>query len=280
MRFYFDNESSASVEIPAFDLMKAGFNLGPGLLQPHSSYDSINKGGQHSILPIPYQKHCKITWEILTRQTLNSHDTINNYRTYEAGTQVITFKKEDLIKEKALIDSTEYSYGILLLTRLIKVSQQAKPLKPEKKFQFNYRKVHFYPVNGLNITTLKQENKAQALRSTILKIVFDGEEQYGARWRFFGKCVGGQLIKSWYREARGEKIISRWIMPYKKSATIYFINTSNVPVQVEANVNVEALQWTNNTMYFHTSWKHETNIEDRKWDYDVNKIASLIRLHL
>jgi len=29
MRFYFDNESSASVEIPAFDLMKAGFNLGP-----------------------------------------------------------------------------------------------------------------------------------------------------------------------------------------------------------------------------------------------------------
>src|SRR6478672_8942387 len=45
MRFYFDDESTASVEIPAFDLMKAGFNLGPGLLQPHSSYDSINKGG-------------------------------------------------------------------------------------------------------------------------------------------------------------------------------------------------------------------------------------------
>jgi len=39
-------------------------------------------------------------------------------------------------------------------------------------------------------------------------------------------------------------------MPYKKSATIYFINTSNVPVQVEANVNVEALQWTNTPCIF------------------------------
>jgi len=61
----------------------------------------------------------------------------------------------------------------------------------------------------LNITTLKQENKAQALRSTILKIVFDGEETVWCPVGDFRKGVGGQLIKSWYREARGEKIISR-----------------------------------------------------------------------
>jgi hypothetical protein len=99
--FYFDNESYASVEIPAFDLMKAGFNLGPGLLQPHSSYDSINKGGNTLYLPIPYQKHCKITWEDPDTPNIKQPRYYQiNYRTYEAGTQVITFKKEDLIKKK------------------------------------------------------------------------------------------------------------------------------------------------------------------------------------
>lgn len=94
MRFYFDNESTASVEIPAFDLMKAGFNLGPGLLQPHSSYDSINKGGNTLYLPIPYQKHCKITWEDPDSPKIKQPRYYQiNYRTYKAGTKVTSFKR-------------------------------------------------------------------------------------------------------------------------------------------------------------------------------------------
>lgn len=62
MRFYFDNEEQPSIEIPAFDLMKAGFSLGPGLLQPHTSYKPDGVGGNTLYMPLPYQKHCKITW--------------------------------------------------------------------------------------------------------------------------------------------------------------------------------------------------------------------------
>ena len=39
LRFYFDNEPNASVEIPAYDLLRSDFNLGPALLNPHSSYE-------------------------------------------------------------------------------------------------------------------------------------------------------------------------------------------------------------------------------------------------
>jgi hypothetical protein len=37
MRFYFDKEPEASLQIPGFDLMKAGFDVGRSLLIPHSS---------------------------------------------------------------------------------------------------------------------------------------------------------------------------------------------------------------------------------------------------
>ena len=278
MRFYFDNELTASVEIPAFDLMKAGFNLGPGLLQPHSSYDPINKGGNTLYLPIPYQKHCKITWEDPDTPNIKQPRYYQiNYRTYEAGTKVITFKKEDLIKEKTLVDSTENSLWHPVTYQADKSITTSKTIDAGKEVSIQLPQGSFAVQSLiLNLTAPQQENQAQALRSTILKIVFDDEETV---WcpvgDFSGSGVGGQLIKSWYREASDEKIISRWVMPYKNKATISLINTSNFPVQADVNVNLAPFKWSNNTMYFHATWKHETNIEDRKGDYDVTKVARL-----
>ena len=276
MRFYFDNEPTASYEIPAFDLMKAGFDLGPGLLQPHSSYDSINKGGNTLYLPIPYQKHCKITWEDPDTPNIKQPRYYQiNYRTYEAGTELNSFKKEDLVIEKALIDSVEYSLWHPETYQAKESIAINKTIDPGKEISMPLRQGAFSIGSiVLNITAPQHENQSQALRSTILKIVFDGEATV---WcpvgDFSGSGVGGKLIQSWYREAKNEKIISRFVMPYKNKATVFLINTSTTPVQAEVTVNLAPFKWNNSTMYFHATWKHEKNIEDRKWDYDITKVA-------
>lgn len=277
MRFYFDGEPSASIVVPAFDLMKAGFDLGPGLLNPHSSYEPNGKGGNTLYLPIPYQKHCKITWEDV--DTLHGKQAKYyqiNYRTYSAGTEVKTFNKEDLVTEKALIDRVEAALWHpetceakkpLTLNRTIAPGKEVSLQLPQKSSAVRSL--------ILNITTPDKQNQAQALRSVVLKIVFDGETTV---WcpvgDFSGAGVGGRTIKSWYREADSTgKIISRWIMPYKQRATVSLINTSCWPVNASVTVNTGDWKWTNNTMYFHAAWKHEANIKDTKWDYDVTKVA-------
>src|SRR3954469_14909873 len=91
LRIYFDEQEHPEIEIPAYDLMKSNLGLGKALLNPHSSYEPTEKGGSTLYLPMPYAKHCKITFE--------DHDTIDkqpryyqiNYRTYPRATNVKTF---------------------------------------------------------------------------------------------------------------------------------------------------------------------------------------------
>jgi hypothetical protein len=277
MRCYLDNEQSASIEIPAFDLMKAGFNLGPGLLNPHSSYDPNGKGGNTLYLPIPYEKHCKITWEDPDAPNIKQPRYYQiNYRTYSSQTKVKTFKKEDLTIEKALIDSVEYILWHPETYQTKKPVTLNQTIGPGKEVSVQLPQgAAVISSMILNITTTDKGHEAQILRSTVLKIVFDGEETV---WcpvgDFSGAGVGGKLLKNWYMETGDDgKIISRWIMPYKQSATVYLINTSDLPVHADVSINTANWQWDNSTMYFHTTWKHEVNIKDTKWDYDVTKVA-------
>jgi hypothetical protein len=95
IRIYFDRNKIPTITIPAYDLMKSGLNLGAALLQPHSSYELKEKGGSSLYLPMPYARHCKITFE--------DNDTDNqpryyqvNYRAYTTGTKVKTFTLHQL----------------------------------------------------------------------------------------------------------------------------------------------------------------------------------------
>jgi hypothetical protein len=110
LRFYFDNAAEPAIEIPAYDLMKGGFDLGPGLLNPHSSYEPEGKGGNTLYLPLPYREHCKITYEFTDSASLKAaHYYQINYRTYGAGVIVKTFRLSDLAVYRTLIDSTEFA---------------------------------------------------------------------------------------------------------------------------------------------------------------------------
>lgn len=277
MRFYFDNETKASVEIPGFDLMR-GFKLGTALLNPHSSYEPDGKGGNTLYFPLLYQKHCKITWENTDTTTIKKpHYYQVNYRTYAPGTQVETFNINQLTKYKADIDKAE---------NLLWNPDVAKGRKITSEKTLAAGKEMAIPLpSGTNAvraitTVLRTNNNAdyeKMWRSVWLKINFDGHETVMCPLGdFIGSGYGGKKIKSWYRVLTDSGVLtSRWVMPYQKTATITLINKNDFDVSINASATVDAFKWNNATMYFHTTYKFEENIKDAKWDYDVTKVASL-----
>jgi hypothetical protein len=278
LRFYFDNETTASVEIPAYDLLKSDFNLGPALLNPHSSYEPNGKGGNTMYLPMPYQKHCKITFEFTDTTTIKtSHYYQINYRTYAAGTKVKTFNKADLTNYRSTIDKAEAALWQPPVFNKGKEITRQQAIAAGEKFAVDLP-------NGNNairtfsfsLSTSGNNDMAKALRAVILKIDFDNHQTvWCPLGDFSGSGYGGKMIKSWYRELNKEgKITSRWVMPYQKNAVITIVNTAPFDVEVNLYATIGPWKWNNNSMYFHTTYKYEENIRDAKWDYDVTKLAA------
>ena len=277
LRFYFNNEEKPAIEIDAYDLMKLSFDPGRALLNPHSSYDPKGKGGNTLYLPLPYQNHCKVTFEQTDTGKLKSpHYYQINYRTYESGTKVKTFTMSDVAAEKDLIKKTDatlwqppaYTAGKkATLTKSVDANAEAS-------VDLSTGAAAIQTLT-LKLATADKNNYETAWRSVILKIDFDGHQTV---WcpigDFAGSGYGGKMIKSWYRELLEDgTATTRWVMPYQKKARITIINKNNFNVNIDLSANVGAWKWDDQSMYFHATYKYEQNVKDAKWDYDVTKVA-------
>lgn len=276
MRFYFDNAPEPVIEIPAFDLMRAGLELGPGLLNPHSSYEPQGKGGNTLYLPLPYQKHCKVTWQFADSANMKTpHYYQVNYRRYAPGTVVETFAYSQLTRYRADIDKVE---ALLWHPPAAsgEVTEKQQTLAPGKEAILVLpRGAHAIQQLRLALKTSQSANREKMWRSVMLRIQFDGVETvYCPLGDFIGSGYGGKPIRSWYRELTDTGMLtSRWVMPYRKAATITVINQSGFEVDLRTAVTVSSFKWDNRAMYFHATYKFEKDVKDSKWDYDVNKVA-------
>jgi len=278
LRLYFDHESQPSVEIPAYDLLKGGLNIGPTLLIPHSSYETDGKGGSTMYLPLPYQRHCKITVEFPDSTTsATPHYYQVNYRTYAAGTRVRTFSKADLTAYRSVIDESEAALWHPGVNDKGKQVKGQQTLAGGKEISFNLPKGSAaIRLLTIKVTPSRKEDRATALRNVVLKIVFDGQQTV---WcpvgDFSGSGYGGYVLKSWYRDVGEDATMtSRWVMPYERDATLSLVNKSPFDVDVVLTAAVDKWTWNSQSLYFHASYKYGENIRDAKWDYDVNRIAA------
>lgn len=278
LRFYFDNETEPSLEISAYDLMKGGLQLGPALLNPHSSYEPEGKGGNTLYLPLPYRKHCKITFEFADSASFKaSHYYQINYRTYGAGVEIKTFTLSDLAVFRSLIDSVERSLWHP------PVFAQGREVVKRQSVGAGKRMLLELPGGPAAVREMTLEvkgsdkaDKGKVLRGVMLEMDFDGERTvWCPLGDFIGSGYGGKVIKSWYRELNEEgKIISRWVMPYRKDARIRIVNRSGVDVDVFVSARTDNWRWDSSSMYFHATYKYEENIKDAKWDYDVSRVTA------
>lgn len=241
VRIYLDGNTEPVIKANFFDLVK-----GYDFVKPPFADVSTRAGNLY--LPIPYQKGCKITLD------KKAFYNIINYRSYPKGTVVETFTQEEYNNSKELL------------------ADVGKKLIDAKPFSGNPIKEDFVlspggsfavklpegsnAVKTFNIR-LQAEDESQALRSTVLRGVFDKEETI---WcpvgDFFNNGVKHQPYHMWERTVYPDKRMeSRWVMPYKSEGEIIIQNLGEQEVRVEFNAYTDPWVWTERSMHFHTSWR-------------------------
>jgi hypothetical protein len=263
LRIYFDENPQPEITIPGYDLMKIDLKPGLALLAPHSSYQPLEKGGSTLYLPMPYSKHCKVTWEDAEPEIKEPRYYQINFRTYEQHTIVQTFSLKEADHLKSLMDETNKQLLNPLNVTAGKQSVINTIILPNKTASINLPP----GANAVNLLSIQISNK-ELLRSVILKIKFDGEQTVSCPiGDFSGAGVGGRPLQSWYRTVTADgEIISRWTMPYQRAASISLENLSDTAVTVSLNAVTQTYAWNRNSMYFHASWKYDKKVPVKKWD--------------
>ena len=284
LRIYVDKNKTPVIEGDILDILSGEF-LAPEPLAASVSPEAEYKTRGHNLyVPIPYSKHCKITYECdaVKFEDDNWSPSIYyniNYRTYDSDVKVESITENNLIDSKPLIEKT----AVTLLNEKfsgIEYFNESKNLAASEKIVADISEKG-KAVSKIKIK-LEAEDINQALRSTVLEISFDGEETV---WvpvgEFFGTGYEIHSSKTWYTnvEENGQ-MEATWLMPFKESSTISVVNYGEQNVEVSLDVFTSKYKWENSSMYFGVSW-HELNgistasnsqLDNDEWHYDLNFI--------
>ena len=108
MRVYLDGQPEPAIQGPIADLISGQALVAPPFSESVSPDSPYERRGHNLYLPIPYAKHCKITYEsdkltdIGGKQGEALYYQIN-YRTYEPGTDVVTFARGQLEEHASVL---------------------------------------------------------------------------------------------------------------------------------------------------------------------------------
>jgi D-arabinan exo alpha-(1,3)/(1,5)-arabinofuranosidase (non-reducing end) len=267
LRIYLDNAREPTLVFSAFDLFSGKLPVGAPLAQPHPGYSADGGGGNTLYVPIPYSKHCKVTWEEASQ---GSRYYQINYRTYAPGTKVQSFTRENFESLRPLIQR-------------VNKALLAPPDSPQGRKLSMKREV---PANGESHLNLPAGSQAvrrlelsvpttlseRELRSLVLQMTCDGETNIWCPVSdFFGSGVGLNPVESWYRTVTTNgTMVSRWVMPYQRDAQLTLLNLGSKPIKVSLQAIVSPWKWDDRSMYFHSVWHYEAGLEvppPRDWNY-------------
>jgi len=226
--------------------------------------------------PLPFSKRCKITYECDSLRILYDYegthvpsgyywpDVFYNicYRKYEAGTAVRSVSEVQLRSASGRIDAA---------ARDLLAGSSARG----KEFYFD---ALIAPGDSLVISDddgpgsissfslrLAAENINQAMRSTVVKASFDGiASVWVPAGDFFGSGYTVQPHRTFMNRADSTgKMVSEWIMPFRREYSVSIVNYGADSVSVSAGINVSAYRWTKGSMYFGAAWHEHYNMRSR-----------------
>lgn len=229
-------------------------------------------------LPIPFSSSCKITYSAKDFHTRKKFFYNIGYREYVSGTKVKSFEKSDL-----------KTYTTQIANSIKKLSDNAKDIPSNSKISKAVPKVlksnnHITSkIRGsaairkieLQISSVSYE---QALRSTVLKISFDGKETVWAPvGDFFGTGYQLSPYETWYSDVSSDGLLScYWVMPFKEKCEVTVENLGTEDVSVsQLNITYAPREWTERSMYFGAGWFEMYNEPTRRngSPFDVNYVT-------
>jgi hypothetical protein len=268
IRVYIDNDEKPVIEDNVLKVISGQLLTGEPLSSSVSPLTNINQRGHNLYMPIPFSKHCKITYEckaIVISETSRRPSVYYNicYRQYEKGTSVVSFNMNELKNAGELLETVNSA----LLSSSNEKDHSMK--KWEKSAEIS---------NGDSICIIPETNKAaisrlsviitaenlpQALRSTVLKITFDGiNTVWVPAGEFFGTGYKKTTSSTWYSKVSESGLMeSYWLMPFKKTVSVRLINYGTQLVTAELKIETSDYAWNSKSMYFGASWHEYYNIK-------------------
>lgn len=257
IKIYLDGAEQPALEGNMLEL----FN-GDGLIPFPFAHKSLRSAV--SFYPIPYAKSCKIT---TTGRPFFYQFT---YREFPEETKVKTFTLEDFHAAEKLASQV----GEQLLQP--SVSSEGKLVEMTGSISPKGEETIALPKgdNAINslIIQLGDYTQEEVMRSTVIKMSFDGKETV---WcpigDFFGSGIGLNPYKGWSQTvSETGELTTQWIMPYQESGSISIENLGDQSIDIRVKVRVEDYEWDDRSMYFHAAWRGEYPISTRPfsdWNY-------------
>ncbi len=204
-------------------------------------------------LPIPFAKSCKVT---LTSKPFYN---IVNYRGYPEGTPVETFTikgyraaTERMTKTgRHLLDTEAESAG--------PKRETTGNIQPGSRISLDLPAGHAIRTLQIQLDPRQVAATPALLRSTILRIAFDGTETiWCPLGDFFGSVNAINPMDTWTRSVTvNGRMVCRWVMPYQRDARISVENLGKKQVSVKLAAVTRPWRWTSRSMYFHASWRSD-----------------------
>ena len=269
LRFYLDGAEQPVIEAQADDLVGGTALVGP-------PFSEVTARGLNLYLPIPYAKHCKVTYDGPNPfQTRDGADNIwynINYRTYVPATPVESFTREGLkeVAEKiATVGRTLLHPGQIAAPSTAEPIHVGGALTPHAPLRRSFEGPG--AIRRLAVK-LSADDLESASRKVVLSIACDGEPTVVCPvGDFFGSGLGVNPYTSWWRAVDDDGWMTcYWVMPFQKSCTVTLENVGADTVGIDLAIRRDAWKWDDRSMYFHTNFHHEYPLNTatkRDWNY-------------
>lgn len=280
IRVYIDNDTIPSIKGTPENLLSGRLLAGPPLAVSVQAGAPLGEEGRdydHNLyLPVPFNRHCKITYECDSLVLLHNYEGIPvpegyywpdvfyniDYRAYEKNTRVESFSMQALKEAKPFLDKTSKD-----LTDNIVISSREKDfgkvIFPGDSLTIELTD-RIHAVNRLSVV-MKSRDLPQALRSTVLKASFDG---HCTIWvpvgEFFGSGYSLAPHKTWMNQRTVDgRMDSFWIMPFREKCIITFLNYGSDTISLACLTGLSDYKWNEGSMYFGASWHEYYHIRTR-----------------
>ena len=237
-------------------------------------FSAVRARGMNFYLPIPYAKHCVITYDRPNFwKTQKQEDQLYyqvNYRTYEPGTKVESFSRQVLDAAKGTLAKVQKTLSAArdATSGVTDLRKRSETLKPGESMEV--------PLAGPGairalVVNVEAADMAAASRETVLEVDCDGAATV---WcpvgDFFGSGVGVNPFQTWWQRVEKGGMVCRWVMPYRRSCTVRLKNLGQKGVEATLGLGFGKWNWDHRSMHFHANWRHECPLDTtakQDWNY-------------
>ena len=263
IRVYIDDTETPVIEGNIVKVLSGHLLAEEPLSSSVSPETDPERRGHNLYLPIPYSGNCRITYECdairITEDSRTPSIYYNIcYRTYQEGTRVVSFSTDELKNSELLINDVNSKLLDPVYTGDRNYSVTGTVEKADSAT------INIYSRNAAitNISVdLTADDFAQALRSTVMEILFDDNlTVWVPVGEFFGTGYDSTSSSTWNSVVFYNHFESYWLMPFRKKCSIRLINYGRDPVKISIKAHTSDYRWRHNSMYFGAAWHEYHNI--------------------